>query len=57
MEKPVENALVAILDAGDAISFDAVRDRVSPTRPVVPVIDIPAPDLAAYDRLLVGGAA
>jgi len=57
MEKPVEDALVAMLDAGDAISFDAVRDRVAPTRSVVPVIDIPAPDLAAYDRLLVGGAA
>jgi hypothetical protein len=57
MEKPVEDVLVAMLDAGDAISFDAVRDRVAPTRPVVPAIDIPAPDLAAYDRLLVGGAA
>jgi hypothetical protein len=57
MEKPVEDALVAMLDAGDTISFDVVRDRVAPTRPAVPVIDIPAPDLAAYDRLLVGGAA
>jgi hypothetical protein len=55
MEKPVEEALVAMLDAGDTISFDAVRDRVAPVRPVVPVLDIPAPDLSAYDRLLVAG--
>ena len=57
MEKPVEDALIAMLDAGDAISFDAVRDRVDPARPVVPTIAIPAPDLAAYDRLLVAGGA
>jgi hypothetical protein len=57
MEQPVEDVLVAMLAAGDAISFDAVRDRVAPTRPAVPVIDIPAPDLLAYDRLLIGGAA
>jgi hypothetical protein len=57
MQKPVEDALVAMLDAGEAISFDGVRDRVAPTRPVVPVINIPAPDVTAYDHLLIGGAA
>jgi hypothetical protein len=57
MEKPVEDALAAMLDAGDALSFDAVRDRVAPVKPVVPVLAIPPPDLAAYDRLLVAGGA
>lgn len=57
MERPVEDALIAILDAGDPISFDLVRDRVAPIKPTVPVIEIPSPDLAAYDRLLAGGAA
>ncbi len=57
MEQPVEDALVAMLEAGDAISFDAVRDRVAPVRPIVPAIDIPAPDLSAYDRLLATGGA
>jgi hypothetical protein len=57
MEKPVEDVLVAMLDAGDTISFDAVRDRVAPVKPVVPVIAIPPPDLTTYDRLLVAGGA
>lgn len=57
MEKPVEDILVAMLDAGEAISFDAVRDRVAPVKPVVPVIAIPPPDLTAYDRLLASGGA
>jgi hypothetical protein len=57
MEKPVEDALIAMLDAGETISFDVVRDRVDPARPIVPTIAIPAPDLRAYDRLLVAGGA
>ena len=57
MEQPVEHVLVAMLDAGESISFDAVRERVAPMRPTVPVIDIPPPDFTAYDHLLVGGAA
>jgi hypothetical protein len=57
MEKPVEDALAAVLDAGEPLSFEAVRERVDPTRPVVPMIDIPPPDLAAYDRLLTSGGA
>jgi hypothetical protein len=55
MERPVEDALIALIDAGDPISFDAVRERVAPSRPSVPVIEIPAPDLSAYDRLIEGG--
>lgn len=57
MERPVEEALIALLDAGEAISFDVVRDRVAPARPIVPTVNIPPPDLAAYDRLLVAGGA
>ncbi len=57
MEHPVEDALVALLEAGEPLSFDAVRDRVAPDKPVVPMIDIPPPDLAAYDRLLTAGGA
>jgi hypothetical protein len=57
MERPIEDALIALLDAGDPISFDAVRERVAPSRPSIPVIEIPAPDLSAYDRLIEGGGA
>lgn len=57
MERPVEDALIALLDAGDPISFDAVRERVAPNRPSVPVIEIPPPDLSAYDRLIERGGA
>lgn len=57
MEKLVEDALGALLDTGEPLSFDAVRERVAPTRPSVPEIGIPAPDLAAYDRLLTSGGA
>jgi hypothetical protein len=57
MERPVEDALLAMLAAGEALGFDAVRDRVAPARPAVPTITIPPPDLAVYDRLLVAGGA
>jgi hypothetical protein len=58
MEHPVEVALAAMLEAGESIGFDAVRERVDPIQPSVPRIEIPAPDLSAYDRLLgEGGAA
>jgi hypothetical protein len=56
MESDVAAALEVLLDAGEAVSFDAVREAVRPGRPAVPHIAIPAPDLDAYDRLL-GGAA
>jgi hypothetical protein len=57
MERPVEDALLALLEADQPISFDAVRERVAPSRPSVPVIEIPAPDLSGYDRLIEGGGA
>jgi len=57
MERSVEDVLVAMLDAGESVSFDAVRARVTPTKPSVPVVEIPAPDLSAYDRLIDHGGA
>jgi hypothetical protein len=57
MQSTVEQTLVALLDASAPIDFEAVRARVSPPASPVPIIAIPAPDLRAYDDLLVGGAA
>ncbi len=56
MEQQVEAALDALLSDGTPLDFEAVRALVSPAAPVVPHVAIPAPDLFAYDRLLVGGA-
>jgi hypothetical protein len=56
MEHTVEATLLALLDAGAPVDFDAVRAQVSPAAPLVPHVAIPAPDLAAYDQLLAGAA-
>ena len=56
MQCQVEEALLQLLDRGERLDYAAVKALCAPDRPAVPVIDIPAPDLAAYDRLLVGGA-
>lgn len=47
--------LVALLGASARIDFEA-RARMSPGPSPVPVAITPAPDLRAYDHLLVGGA-
>jgi hypothetical protein len=57
MQSAVEQTLVALLDAAAPIDFEAVRTRVSPLSSPVPIVAIPAPDLRAYDHLLIGGAA
>ena len=57
MQTTVEKALAALLDAGNPFDYAAVKAIANPEQPAVPVIAIPAPDLYAYDRLLVGGAA
>jgi hypothetical protein len=57
MQSTVEQTLGALLDASAPIDFETVRARVSPPSSPVPIIAIPAPDLRAYDHLLVGGAA
>ena len=56
MQTDVEAALVALLERGDRPDYAAVKTLCAPERPVIPVINIPAPDPAAYDCLLVGGA-
>jgi hypothetical protein len=57
MEHTVEATLLVLLDADAPFDFDVVRAQVSPAAPVVPHVAIPAPDLTAYDRLLVGDSA
>jgi hypothetical protein len=57
LEATVEKALAQILDAGTELDYAAVKAIASPTPSAVPEVAIPAPDLAAYDRLLKGGAA
>jgi len=57
LEATVERALAQLLEAGTGLDYAAVKALASPTVSAVPEIAIPAPDLAAYDRLLEGGAA
>jgi len=56
LESDVEAALVRLLDEGAPFDYAHVRDLAAPAPSVVPQVSIPAPDLAAYDRLLAGGA-
>jgi hypothetical protein len=56
MESEVEQALSALLQAGEPFDYLRVRDLAAPTRPHVPqLISLGAPDLKGYDTLLVGG--
>jgi hypothetical protein len=55
MESLVETALDALLENGKQVDYTAVRAIASPERPRVPVVNIGAPDLRAYDALLAGG--
>jgi hypothetical protein len=57
MEVQVARALDELLGGGGAFDYAAVRARVRPERAAVPQVQIGAPDLAAYDGLLAGGAA
>jgi hypothetical protein len=56
MQAHVEQVLGLLLDRGDRLDFLAVKALASPDRPTIPEVHIPPPDLAVYDRLLVGGA-
>jgi hypothetical protein len=56
LESDVEAAVDVLLGEGEVPTFDAVRALVAPVAPQVPRLVAPAPDLAAYDALLVGGA-
>ena len=57
MESTVETALVSLLSLGQRFDYADVQAIASPRRSVVPTVSIPAPDLSAYDALLLGGAA
>ena len=56
MQADVERALDTLLARGDRPDFMAVKELAAPEKPSIPDIQIPAPDLAAYDRLIAGGA-
>lgn len=57
MQCAVERVLGALLDTGEAFDYAKVAAQVKPERPARPVLNIPAPDLASYDRLLAMGGA
>ena len=54
-EAEVAAALDQCLSAGERFDYGVVKGRVQPEKPVVPVLEIPRPDLASYDALLAGG--
>ena len=55
MQSDVELALEALLAHGERPDFIAVKALAAPEKPSIPVVHIPAPDLAVYDLLLAGG--
>jgi len=56
MQAGVEAVLETLLSRGERPDFVTVKALVAPEKTDVPVVHIPPPDLAVYDRLLVGGA-
>ncbi len=51
-ESDVETALAALLDRGEVPSSDAVKTAVAPSKPQIPDLPVPQPDLSGYDDLL-----
>ena len=56
MQADVEVVLEALLARGERPDFATVKALAAPEKPTVPMVHIPPPDLAVYDRLLAGGA-
>jgi hypothetical protein len=56
MQADVEHALEILLGAGERPDFASVKALAAPEKLEVPLVRIPPPDLAVYDRLLAGGA-
>ena len=56
MQARVEEVLEQLLGRGERPDFVAVKALAAPEKPAVPLVHIPPPDLAVYDRLLAGGA-
>ena len=54
-ERAVEQALVTLLERGEAFDYAAVKALAQPVEPAVPVIHIGVPDLSRYDALLAAG--
>lgn len=57
MQSDVEAALEGMLERGERPDFLAVKALVKPEKTTIPILHIPAPDPAMYDRLLRGGEA
>lgn len=55
MQSDVECALELLLGRNDRPDYAVVKALAAPEKATVPVVHIPAPDLADYDRLLAGG--
>jgi hypothetical protein len=56
LEATVERALAALLEAGEAFDYAAVRERAAPVRPEIPALPAPRdPDFEVYDALLTTG--
>jgi hypothetical protein len=55
MEVQVERALQQLLERGERFDYAVVKAIAEPEQPHVPEVSIGAPDLAAYDRLIVAG--
>jgi hypothetical protein len=56
LEATVERALTALLEAGEAFDYAAVRERAAPVRPEIPALPVPRdPDFSVYDALLTTG--
>jgi hypothetical protein len=54
LESRVERTLAELLARDEAFDYVRVRDLASPQQPKVPVVRVGAPDIAAYDDLLLG---
>jgi hypothetical protein len=55
LQADVEAALALLLERGFRFDYAAVKAIAAPEKPAVPLVQIPAPDPAAYDCLLVCG--
>jgi Mu transposase-like protein len=55
MQVDVEAVLAGLLERGERFDFATVKALAAPEKSTVPLVNIPAPDLSVYDRLLVGG--
>jgi len=55
-ERPVEQALAALLERATPFDYATVKALAHPDEPVIPKLAMGEPDLASYDALIGGGA-